>query len=103
MDKSAVFERVYETLGQVPCGKVVTYGQIARHLGMPHGARVVGWALKQCPEGLPWHRVVNARGAVSPRGGTLGEPYQRDLLEDEGVAFGASGCVDLAVYGWDEI
>ncbi|HHX65350.1 MAG TPA: methyltransferase [Chloroflexi bacterium] len=103
MEEGDIFRRVYEVLARVPYGKVVTYGQIARHLGMPHGARVVGWALRQCPPGLPWYRVVNAQGAVSSRGGTLGEPYQRDMLEEEGVRFDEAGRIDLTIYGWDEI
>lgn len=98
-----IFTRVYAVLARVPAGKVVTYGQIARHLGLVNGARMVGWALRQCPEGLPWHRVLNAKGEVSPRGGTLGEPIQRDLLEEEGVEFGLDGHVDLKRFGWDEI
>jgi methylated-DNA-protein-cysteine methyltransferase-like protein len=68
-----------------------------------NGARMVGWALRQCPEGLPWHRVLNAKGEVSARGGTLGEPIQRDLLEDEGVEFSLDGRVDLKRFGWDAI
>ena len=103
MDNKEIFSRVYEVLARVPTGKVVTYGQIAKHLGLVNGARVVGWALRQCPEGLPWHRVLNAKGEVSRRGGTLGEPIQQSLLGEEGVEFGLDGRVDLKRYGWDEI
>ncbi len=95
------FQRVYDVIAQVPSGRVVTYGQIARHLGRPQGARAVGWAMQQCREGLPWFRVVNASGRPSLRGG--GEALQRSLLEEEGVVFGPSGAIDLSVYGWDGI
>ncbi|MHB0857468.1 MAG: MGMT family protein [Anaerolineae bacterium] len=93
------FQRVYDVLGRIPAGRVVTYGQIARHLGMPHGARLVGWAMRQCPPGLPWYRVVGAKGAILQHEVAL----QRSLLADEGVRLSEDGCVDLARYGWDEI
>ena len=95
------FQRIHDVVSQVPSGQVVTYGQIARHLGMPSGARTVGWAMRECPEGVPWHRVLNAQGRTSLRG--PGAELQRTLLEDEGVQFGLSDRVDLRVYGWDGI
>ena len=117
---SGFYERVYEVVARVPRGKVVTYGQIALHLGMPQGARAVGWAMRQCPGSLPWHRVVNAQGelwASFDSRHSYGEsklahskgahpeycPLQRSLLEEEGVSFLADGRVDLGVFGWDEI
>jgi methylated-DNA-protein-cysteine methyltransferase-like protein len=98
-----IFARVYAVVAQVPRGRVVTYGQIARHLGLPNGARTIGWALRSCPEGLPWHRVVNAQGGISARGRDLSTQVQRALLEEEGIAFGAYDRIDLSVYGWDGI
>ena len=97
------YQRVYELVARVPFGKVVTYGQIARRLGMPQGARAVGWAMRQCPEGLPWHRVVNAQGGLSKGEHADYIPLQRALLEEEGVAFDLQGHINLQVYGWDEI
>lgn len=97
------YQRVYELVARVPFGKVVTYGQIARRLGMPQGARAVGWAMRQCPEGLPWHRVVNAQGGLSKGEHADYIPLQRALLEEEGVAFDLQGHISLQVYGWDEI
>ena len=60
-------DRVYSFLKTVPPGKVVTYGQIAAHLGCKRLSRVVGNILHRNPdpEHIPCHRVVNARGAVS--------------------------------------
>ena len=95
------FQRIHDVVSQVPSGRVVTYGQIARHLGMPSGARTVGWAMHECPTGVPWHRVLNTQGRTSLRG--HGAELQRTLLEDEGVQFGLSDRVDLRVYGWDGI
>lgn len=101
--RRGIFERVHEVVAGVPRGKVVTYGQIARFLGMPHGARTVGWAMRQCPNGVPWHRVVNAQGRVSERGRGFSASLQRAMLEEEGIAFGDSGRIDLSIFGWDEI
>ncbi len=77
-------ERVYEIVEQIPKGRVTSYGAIAKRLGKPRGAREVGWAMKNCPESLPWQRVVMADGSIA--GGGYAE-MRRGLLEGEGVAF----------------
>jgi methylated-DNA-protein-cysteine methyltransferase related protein len=94
-----LFFQVYALVRKVPRGRVVTYGQIARALGMPHGARVVGWAMRACQGNIPWHRVVNARGEISLRP-TSGFHEQRALLKGEGVRFDRQGRIDLVKYGW---
>lgn len=99
---SSTFERIYALVARIPYGQVATYGQIARHLGMPQSARLVGWAMHTCPPGLPWHRVVNREGKVSPRSDGS-EALQRALLEEEGIVFDAQGRIDLKRYGWPEI
>lgn len=96
-----LFEQVYELVRQVPGGRVVTYGQVARALGRPRIARQVGWAMRACPNDVPWHRVVNGEGRLSTRAEIGGLNPQRMLLEDEGVHFELDGRIDLAVYGWD--
>lgn len=95
------FERVYALVARIPPGRIATYGQIARHLGMPNGARTVGWAMRACPDGLPWHRVVNSRGMSSLQGEGLAQ--QRDALARDGVDMDPSGRVDLERYRWREI
>jgi methylated-DNA-protein-cysteine methyltransferase-like protein len=92
------FEQVYAIVERIPCGRAVSYGQIARMLGRPRAAREVGWAMRCCPEGLPWQRVVMADGSVT--GGVYAD-MRRALLEDEGVAFLPDGRVDMDVCGWD--
>jgi len=96
-----LFEQVYDLVRLVPSGRVVTYGQVARALGRPRIARQVGWAMRACPNDVPWHRVVNGQGRLSTRAeiGTLNP--QRMLLEAEGVHFELDGRIDLTVYGWD--
>jgi methylated-DNA-protein-cysteine methyltransferase-like protein len=101
-------KKIYAVIRRIPHGRVATYGQIATLAGMPRHARQVGQALRSAPEGvpegveIPWQRVINGRGEVSPRGG-LGweEGYQRHLLEEEGVVFDARGRIDLDRFGWD--
>src|SRR5437868_609314 len=58
-------ERVWALVRSIPRGRVATYGQIAGLLDRPLAARAVGGAMRECPTGVPWHRVVNATGKIS--------------------------------------
>ncbi len=83
---------------EIPPGKVMTYGQIAMSLE-PLSARAVGWAMNSCPEDVPWHRVVNARGGCSTDGRPDIPPgLQKALLENEGIVFRPNGTLDLDLY-----
>lgn len=96
--------RIYAVVRRIPPGRVATYGQVAALAGLPGHARQVGQALREAPEGvdLPWQRVINARGEVSPRGGLgLEEGLQRHLLQEEDVVFDSRGRIDLDRFGWD--
>ena len=95
---SSFFLDVYKIVAQVPRGKVVSYGRIARMLGKPRGGRVVGWAMRSCPDGLPWQRVVMADGSIT---GGEHSALRRALLEEEGVIFLEGGKVDMDECGWD--
>ena len=96
------FRGVYALVRQVPRGRVITYGQVARALGAPRAARTVGWAMRACPPDVPWQRVVNARGEISLRP-TVGYHEQRARLEEEGIRFNRSGRIDLNKYGWKKM
>ena len=87
----------------MPPGRVVTYGQVAALAGIPGHARQVGYALHALAPGseVPWQRVLNARGEVSPRAEAEWEGYQRHLLAEEGIELDARGRVDLARYRWE--
>ena len=89
---SSFNEQVYEFVSNIPKGKVASYGQIAKMLGKPRGAREVGWAMRNCPEGLPWHRVVMSDGSIA-----AGEYAQmrKTLLEEDGVVLLPDGRVDM--------
>lgn len=94
--------RIYDVVRRIPRGRVATYGQVAALAGAPRHARQVGYALYDTPSGtsLPWHRVINARGEVSPRAEPGWEGFQRELLEAEGVEF-RRGRIDLARFRWE--
>ena len=94
-------ERVYAIVADIPPGRVTTYGRIAAALGEPRSARIVGWALRSGPDGLPYHRVVNRTGFLSG-GRAFGHPDRmRTLLESEGAPFAEEHRVDLASCVWE--
>ena len=97
---STRWERFYDVIAQIPEGRVATYGEVARLAGFPRAAREVGWCLRAVPEGreLPWWRVVNARGAISPRAG--GALDQAELLRAEGIPVTDDHTLPLAEYAW---
>lgn len=95
---TSFFREVYRIVSQIPYGKVASYGQIARILGAPRSARIVGYAMRNCPEGLPWYRVIKADGALAS--GVLPD-LCRDLLEDEGVTFLPDGRVNMKAHQWE--
>lgn len=102
MADAAFFDAVYELVRAVPRGRVVTYGQVARLLGLTRGARAVGWALRALGRDrarrVPWHRVLGAGGRVS-LGDTPGGIEQRRRLRVEGVRF-VGQRVDLRAHAW---
>ncbi len=93
------FQEVYRIVRAVPSGKVITYGQVARLAGNQHMARQVGWALHNCDQTVPWHRVVNREGGLIPD--ALAAQRQKALLEAEGVQFTQSGCVKKLYFLWE--
>lgn len=96
-----LYERIYAAVRQIPVGRVATYGQIARLVG-GCSAQMVGFALAALPNGsdVPWQRVINAKGKISPRGIGFGSLIQRTLLEEEGIVFMRDEIIDLNTYGW---
>jgi len=102
MQENGIYPRIYRIIRRIPPGRVATYGQIARLVGIAGHARQVGYALHSMPEGshLPWHRVVNRNGQIRIPSNPLARSMQRTFLEAEGVAFGADECIDLVKYQW---
>jgi methylated-DNA-protein-cysteine methyltransferase-like protein len=115
MIKGSVFKEVYEIVRQIPRGKVFTYGAISQMLDKRLTAQGIGWALNALTDAaeaktsgiahhsgnVPWHRVINARGAVSTsKRPDMPEDLQRVLLEAEGIEFSDDGLVDLETFLW---
>ncbi|KAF2828755.1 hypothetical protein CC86DRAFT_197551 [Ophiobolus disseminans] len=102
------YTMVYEAVQEVPRGKVTSYGHIARLLGKPERPRQVGVCLKHLPSpsndptknspvfhsgggrgSVPWQRVVNSKGQISPREGV---EVRQDAMGQYSI--------DLGTYGW---
>ena len=98
-ERERLFERIYTLVREIPPGRVATYGQIAGIVGCT--ARVAGYAMGACPagSGVPWQRVINSRGEISPRPGS-GASRQLELLQAEGIRFSSSGKVDFSEVRW---
>lgn len=96
------YQRIYRIVRRIPRGRVATYGQVATLAGLPGHARQVGYALHALPSNstVPWHRVVNAQGAVSRRSVPGAELVQQQLLAREGVRLDARGRVPLGRVRW---
>jgi methylated-DNA-protein-cysteine methyltransferase-like protein len=98
---------VWDLVRRVPRGRVATYGQVALMLPPPPGVEIeayrafgprwVGGAMANCPDDVPWQRIINSKGEISPRPGA---ERQRQLLEEEGIVFNENGRVDLKKVGW---
>ena len=105
-NQQAYYEQVWDLVRQIPKGKVAAYGQIALMLPPPNGVefeaykafgpRWVGGAMANCPDDVPWQRVINSQGKISARAGA---ERQRQLLEEEGIVF-VNDKVDFKKYGW---
>jgi methylated-DNA-protein-cysteine methyltransferase related protein len=104
------FETVWLIVGQIPRGKVSSYGQIASMIPPTPDSdpeqyqklapRWVGTAMRKGDEqDIPWQRVINSQGKISLPDET--GIKQRQLLEAEGVKFSPAAVVDLETYGWE--
>ena len=91
------YEQIYKVVRQIPYGKVMSYGQIAWSLGRLRSARAVGQAMANCPNDLPWHRVVMSDGSIAK---SMHAEMRRAMLEAEGVPFVSENRVDIARCRW---
>ena len=93
--------RVFALVRACPVGRVTTYGWLAKTVGYPRGARMVGWMMNESPEGVPAQRVINSKGELTGSWAFGQRGKMRQLLEAEGIVFSANETVDLKRYGWD--
>ncbi len=80
---------------------MTTYGWLAKTVGYPRGARMVGWIMNESPQGVPAQRVINSKGELSGSWAFGQSDTMRQLLEAEGIVFSADDRVDMKRYGWD--
>jgi len=98
------FERVYDVVKCIPAGRVTSYGAIARFIGSPQSARMVGWAMNAShlqPENIPAHRVVNRNGLLSGKHHFRHEGLMQELLESEGVVVENDRILNFETHFWD--
>ncbi len=78
-------QQVYTKLLEVPEGKVTTYGELAKAVGLKNGQRVIGNIMNKNPYPVivPCHRVVKSDGKIG--GYAYGENVKTKMLSDEGV------------------
>ena len=101
-DKEQFIKDIYAITRLIPIGRVSSYGAIATALEQKRRVRMVGWAMNQCPEDVPAHRVVNRNGVLTGRqffGGTR----MQELLRAEGVEVAENKVVNFKEVFWNPI
>lgn len=103
MTDEGFFSQVYGITKQIPFGRVTSYGAIARFLGTPRSARMVGWALNasHLDDSIPAHRVVNRKGLLSGKHHFKGSNLMQQLLENENVRVENNVIVNFDKLFWD--
>jgi methylated-DNA-protein-cysteine methyltransferase-like protein len=102
-DDPSYRERAYELVLRIPPGRLMSYGLVAKVLGIGYDARAIGNIMYATPDdgrNIPWHRVLNAQGRCSTAGLTSPPDLQQRLLEGEGIVFNDKGICDLEKYLW---
>tara|TARA_B110000238_G_scaffold157997_1_gene171142 strand:+ start:731 stop:1060 length:330 start_codon:yes stop_codon:yes gene_type:complete len=101
--ESGFFEKVYEVAAKIPYGRVTSYGAIAKYLGSPKSARMVGWAMNASHSNPNFsaHRVVNRIGLLSGKHHFGGTNLMQQLLESEGIAVEENQIQNFEKYFWD--
>jgi methylated-DNA-protein-cysteine methyltransferase-like protein len=102
MEQNDIYQRIYSIVRQIPAGKVTTYGKVAEMVGIRSSARMVGYALNNCPDDtIPCHRVVNRNGELTGKFHFATPALMRELLESEGVEF-IGEAVNLKKHLWEK-
>ena len=98
------FDKVYQVTRKIPFGRVTSYGAIARYIGSPQAARMVGWALNKSlsqKEFVPAHRVVNRKGLLTGKRHFGASNIMRELLESENVTIENDQILNFENIFWD--
>ena len=100
---SEFFSQVYEVVKKIPEGRVTSYGAIARYLGHPQSARLVGYAMNAAhshPD-VPAQRVVNRNGLLTGKHHFPGSKLMQQLLESEGLTIKNDQISHFRDFFWD--
>lgn len=106
MTDPGFFDGVYQVVRMIPAGRVTSYGAIARYLGSPQSARMVGWALNKSFDGngfCPAHRVVNRFGLLTGKHYFGYADTMKQLLESEGVVIEDDQILNFDKVFWDPV
>ena len=98
---SDFYEKVYEVARLIPEGKATSYGAIAHFLGAGKSARMVGYAMNNCPPDVPAHRVVNRNGLLTGKHHFEGSNLMADLLTEEGLVVKNDQIQDFKNVHWN--
>ena len=96
-------QAIWKAVRAIPRGQVSSYGAVAKRAGLPGRARLVGYALKICPNDLPWHRVVAAGGRIVFPKSSRQFAEQRKRLRAEGVELTGGRVVSERSISLDEL
>lgn len=88
-------KKIYKKLLEVPKGKITTYGELAKAVGLKNGQRTVGKIMNKNPYPviIPCHRVVKSDGKIG--GYAYGEEIKSDMLTREGIVIKNGKILDL--------
>lgn len=103
MSTNDFFAKVYQVVMQIPYGKITTYGAIAKKIGAPKSARMVGYALNasHVNQDIPVHRVVNRKGLLTGKHHFQGTNLMQQLLENEGVVVNDNVVQNFKEHFWE--
>lgn len=102
--ESDFFKDVFEVVRLIPCGRVSTYGAIAKYLGTAKSSRMVGYAMNASHQEIipvPAHRVVNRMGMLTGKHHFAYPQQMQELLEIEGIKVEEDCIIDFNAHFWD--
>ncbi|WKW47077.1 MGMT family protein [Myroides sp. JBRI-B21084] len=103
MSTNDFYAKVYQVVLQIPYGKITTYGAIAKKIGAPKSARMVGYALNasHINQDIPAHRVVNRKGLLTGKHHFQGTNLMQQLLENEGIVVKDNTVQNFKEHFWE--
>lgn len=87
--------RVWQVVADIPPGRVMGYGEVARAAGFPRYSRMVSGALSRSPDPLPWFRVVRSNRTLAFEAGSPEYREQAQLLKQEGIRFDGLKIIEI--------